>query len=210
MAARILLADDHVILRQGVKAVLEREGFEIAGQVTDGREAVRCAREIRPDVVVLDFSMPELNGLDAAREILREDRRARIIMLTRHTDDQYVLEALRTGIRGYVVKTQAAADLVQALHDVLRGLVYLSPLVSQAVVQAYLTRSDMPASPLSARERQVLQLVAEGCTNKEIAQRLGVSVKTAEAHRGHIMEKLDIHDTAGLVRYAIRQGLIQA
>ncbi len=209
MPTRVLLADDHLIVRQGLKALLEREGFEVTGQVSNGQEAVQLARELGPDVAVLDFTMPLLNGLDAARDILRDCPRTRVILLTVHTEDHYVLEALRAGIRGYVVKTQAAADLVGAIQDVTRGLVYLSPVVSQTVVQAYIARTELPHDPLTPREREVLQLVAEGHTTKEIAQRLGISVKTAETHRTHIMEKLEIHDTAGLVRYAIRRGLIQ-
>ncbi len=209
MPTRVLLAEDHLIVRQGVKALLEREGFEVVGQVSNGQEAVGVARAVHPDVAVLDFTMPVLNGLDAARAILQASPETRTILLTVHTEDAYVLEALRAGIRGYVVKTQAGADLVQAIHEVSRGLVYLSPVVSQAVVRAYLAKTELPPDPLSPREREVLQLVAEGKTTKEIAQALGVSVKTAESHRGRLMEKLDIHDTAGLVRYAIRRGLIQ-
>ncbi len=209
MPIRVLLADDHLIVRQGVKALLEREGFEMIGQVSNGQEAVKLARQIAPDVAVLDFTMPLLNGLDAAREILRDCPRTRVILLTVHTEDRYVLEALRAGIRGYVVKTQASADLVRAIRDVTQGMLYLSPAVSQTVVDAYTTRVDLPEDPLTPREREVLQLIAEGHTTKEVAQRLGISVKTGETHRTHIMEKLEIHDTAGLVRYAIRQGIIQ-
>ncbi len=209
MAIRVMLADDHLIVRQGLSALLEQEGFDVVGQVSNGQEAVRLAGERGPDVAVLDFAMPLLNGLDAAREIVKADPRIRVVLLTMHTDDRYVLAALRAGVRGYVVKTQAASDLAQAIHDVARGLVYLSSAVSQAVVQAYLARSELPVEPLTVREREVLQLVAEGKTSKEIAQLLAVTTKTAETHRGRIMEKLAIHDTAGLVRYAVRQGLVQ-
>ncbi len=209
MPLRVLLADDHLIVGQSLKALLEREGFQVVGQVSNGHEAVGVARAVRPDVAILDFRMPVLNGLDAAREILKASPGTRTILLTVHTEDGYVLEALRAGIRGYVVKTQAAADLVQAIHEVSRGLVYLSPVVSQVVVRAYLAKTELPSDPLTPREREVLQLVAEGKTTKEIAQALGVSVKTAESHRSRLMEKLDIHDTAGLVRYAVRRGLIQ-
>jgi DNA-binding NarL/FixJ family response regulator len=153
--------------------------------------------------------MPFLNGLDATRQILQGSHRTRTILLTVHTEDQYVLEALRAGVRGYVVKTQAAADLVRAIHDVSQGMVYLSPGISETVVQAYLANTELRPDPLTSREREVLQLVAEGKTTKEIAQHLGVSVKTAESHRSRIMDKLEIHETAGLVRYAIRRGLIQ-
>lgn len=209
MSLRLLLADDHLLVRQGLKAFLEREGFQVTGEAADGREAVRLAQDVQPDVAVLDLAMPLLNGLDAAREILQACPRTRTILLTMHTEDQYVLAALRAKIRGVVLKSQAAADLVQAIREVSRGAIYLSPGLSQAVVDAYLAKTDLPAEPLTQREREVLQLVAEGKTTKEVATLLGVSVKTAESHRTHIMEKLDIHQTAGLVRYAIRRGLIQ-
>jgi DNA-binding NarL/FixJ family response regulator len=159
---------------------------------------------------VLDFSMPLLNGRDAAREILQACPRTRTILLTMHTDDRYVLDALRAGIRGYVVKTQAAEDLVRAIQEVQRGMTYLSPGISRAVVEAYLQKSELPPDPLTSREREVLQLVAEGKSTKEVARLLGISFKTAESHRTRIMKKTDIHETAGLVRYAVRQGLIQA
>jgi len=210
VANRILLADDHVIVRQGLKALLEREGFAVVAEAEDGQAAVRQARERCPDVAVLDFSMPLLNGLDAAVEIIRACPRAKAILLTMHTDDHYVLSALQAGVKGYVVKTQASSDLVRAIHEVLRGMMYLSPGVSEAVVQAYLTKSEMPADPLTPREREVLQLVAEGKSTKEVAGLLGISFKTAESHRTRILKKLDLHETAGLVRYAVRRGLIQA
>jgi DNA-binding NarL/FixJ family response regulator len=210
MATRVLLADDHPIVRQGLKALLEREALDVVAQASDGQDAVRLARELRPDIAVLDFAMPLLNGLDAAREIAQASPATRSILLTMYTDDRYILEALRAGLRGYVVKTQAAADLVRAIQEVSRGLVYLSPAISQTVVQAYLKKTELPADPLTAREREVLQLVAEGKTTKEVAQVLGISVKTAEAHRSNLMQKLQIHDTAGLVRHAIRQGIVQA
>ena len=207
MALRILLADDHDMVREGLKALLEREDFDVPGEASDGYEAIRLARDLRPDVAVLDFAMPLLNGLEAAREIHHVAPQTRSILLTMHTEDRYVLEALRAGMRGYVVKTQAAADLVQAIRDTVRGHIYLCPIVSRALVDAYLTKTEAPVDPLTSRERQVLQLVAEGHTTKDIARLLDLSVKTAETHRGHIMEKLGIHDTAGLVRYAIRHGV---
>ncbi len=210
MPNRVLLADDHVIVRQALCALLEREGFEVVGAVGDGQEALRVARERRPDVAILDFSMPLLNGLDAAREILHACPRTRAILLTMHTDDHRVLEALRAGVRGYVVKSQAAADLIRAIHEVLRGSTYLSPGISETVVQAYLNKSDVPVDPLSPREREVLQLIAEGKSTKEIAGLLSISFKTAESHRTRLMRKTNIHETASLVRYAVRRGLVQA
>ena len=208
MALRVLLADDHLIVCQSLKAVLEREGLQVVGEAADGREAVRLARALRPDVAVLDVSMPLLNGLDAAREIQKACPRTRTILLTMHAEDTYVLQALQMGIRGYVLKSQAAMDHVRALQEVSRGAVYLSPGVSGAVVEAYRTRKDL-RDPLTSREREVLQLVAEGKTTKEAASLLGVSVKTAEYHRNSVMQKLGIHETASLVRYAIRRGLIE-
>lgn len=206
---QILLADDHPIFRQGVRSLLEREGFRISGEADDGLAAIKMAAQLNPEVAVLDLAMPLLNGLDAAREIARASPRTRTILLTMHTEDPYVMRALRAGIRGYVLKSQAAEDLVQAINEVSKGAVYLSPGVSQTIVDAYLAKTDLPPDPLTSREHQVLQLIAEGKTTKEVALLLGVSFKTAESHRARIMTKLDVHGTAGLVRYAIRQGLTQ-
>lgn len=206
---QILLADDHPIFRQGVRSLLEREGFRISGEADDGLAAIKMAAQLNPEVAVLDLAMPLLNGLDAAREIARASPRTRTILLTMHTEDPYVMRALRAGIRGYVLKSQAAEDLVQAINEVSKGAVYLSPGVSQTIVDAYLAKTDLPPDPLTSREHQVLQLIAEGKTTKEVALLLGVSFKTAESHRTRIMTKLDVHGTAGLVRYAIRQGLTQ-
>ena len=208
MPLSIILADDHQIVRQGLKVLLERENFEIVGEASDGQEAVRLASEFQPAIAVLDFAMPLLNGLDAARQIHQVAPHTRTILLTVHTDDPYVLDSVRAGIKGYVVKTQAAEDLIRAIHEVSKGQVYLSPGISRAVVDAYLTGADPSPDPLTRREREVLQLIAEGRTTKEIAQVLGLSVKTADSHRSRIMEKLGIHEVASLVRYAIRRGVI--
>ena len=209
MPTRILVADDHLIVRQALTALFEVEGFSVVAEVGDGVEAVRVARERCPDIAVLDLSMPLLNGLDAAREIQQTCPRTKAILLTIHTEDHYVLDALRAGIKGYVVKTQAAADLVRAINEVQKGTVYLSPGVSQTVVQAYLAKAELPPDLLTPRERQVLQLVAEGKTTKQVAKLLGITQKTAESHRTRIMEKLEVHETTSLVRYAVRRGLIQ-
>jgi len=209
MPIRVLLADDHAIVRQGLKALLDKEGLDVVCEAADGQQAVKMVREHKPDVAVLDLAMPLLNGLDAAREILKISTRTKPMLLTMHTEDHYVLEALRAGVRGYVMKSHSREDLVRAIMQVARGEVYLSPGISEVVVQAYLNKSDYSSDPLSGRERQVLQLVAEGNTTKKVASLLGLSVKTAESHRTRIMEKLDIHETAGLVRYAIRRGIIQ-
>ena len=209
MSLHILLADDHLIVRQGLKVLLEREGFNVVGEASDGREAVRLAQELCPDIALLDLTMPLLNGIDAGRAMIQASPKTKIVLLTMHTEDHYVLEALRAGIKGYILKTKAAEELVEAIQEVSRGKLYLTPGVSEAVVQAYLAKTELPPEPLSPREREVLQLVAEGKTTKEVAVVLGISVKTAESHRTRIMEKLDIHETASLVRYAIRRGLVQ-
>jgi DNA-binding NarL/FixJ family response regulator len=209
MPTRVILADDHQIVRQGLRVLLEREGFEVAGEAANGPEAIRLAQAECPDVAVLDLSMPRLNGSDAAREILRTCPRTRVILLTVHTEDHQIITAFRAGIQGYVVKTQAAEDLAQAIRVVAEGRVYLSPTVSRVVVDGYLAGSDVPPDPLPPRERHALQLVAEGKTTKEIATLLGLTVKSAESYRARIMDKLQIHNTAGLVRYAIRRGIIE-
>lgn len=209
MPTRILLADDHLVVREGLRSLLEAAGFKVVGEARDGREALKLARMLEPEVTVMDVGMPGLNGVDACRELLREVPEMRIIMLTVHGEDAYVIEALRSGARGYVLKTQAGSDLVRAIGEVTQGRIYLSPSVSSAVVQAFLAGSTSPADPLTPREREVLQLVAEGRSTKEVAGILGVSVKTAETHRTRLMTKLDIHHTAGLVHYAIRRGLIR-
>jgi two-component system, NarL family, response regulator NreC len=210
MPLRILLADDHVIVRQGFRLLLEQAGFNVVGEAADGREAVKLAAESKPDVALIDLAMPMLNGLDTCREISKVSPSTRTILLTMYSEEQYILEALRAGVTGYMLKAKASTDLEQAIREVSRGAVYLSPGISRNVVQAYLHSGEPLTDPLSPREREVLQLVAEGKTTKEIASVLGISVKTVESHRTRIMAKLNIHETAGLVRYAIRQGLIQA
>jgi DNA-binding NarL/FixJ family response regulator len=203
------MAEDHQIVRQGFKALLEQDGFEVVGEAGDGHEAVRLTGKLKPDVAILDIAMPLLNGVDAAREIGRVSPKTRIILLTMHSESHFVLEALRAGVTGYLLKTRAADDLARAIREVHGGSLYLSGGVSRDAVNAYVGNGEMQSNPLSSRERQVLQLVAEGKTTKEVASVLGISVKTAESHRGRIMQKLDIHDTASLVRFAIRQGVIQ-
>jgi DNA-binding NarL/FixJ family response regulator len=207
MPIRILLADDHVMFRQGLRVLLEQAGMIVIGEASDGREALRLVREHTPDVAALDIAMPHLNGLETARRLRETVPQTKIILLTMHTEAPYVLEALQAGTVGYVLKTQAAADMVQAIRNTLQGAIYLSPRVTNTVVQAYLTRSSLPPDPLTSREREVLQRIAEGQTTKEIAAHLGLSVKTVESHRINLMRKLDIHETATLVRYAIRRGL---
>lgn len=207
---RVLLADDHTIVREGLRALLAKEAdFQVVAEAGDGHEALRLAKETRPDVAAMDLSMPLLNGLDAARQMAAWAQGPRTILLTMHAEDSYVLEALRAGVRGYVLKKQAGADLVRAIREAVAGGVYLSPGVSAVIAGAIRFPGPLPEESLTAREREVLQLVAEGKTTKEIGTILGVSTKTADAHRTRLMQKLDIHDIAGLTRYAIRSGLIQ-
>jgi two-component system response regulator NreC len=208
MPIRVVLADNHALVRQGLKALLEREGFQVAGEASDGQELIRVVASVRPEIAILDISMPILNGIEAARE-LQKSSSTKAILLTRHDEDQYVTEALRAGVKGYVLKSQAATDLVHAIREVSRGGIYLSPDISRTVLGAFLSKTDLPADPLTSRERQVLQLVGEGKSTKEVASLLGISTKTAESHRTRLMQKLDIHETASLVRYAIRRGLVQ-
>jgi DNA-binding NarL/FixJ family response regulator len=209
MPIRVLLADDHQIIRDGMKVFLEREGYNVNAQAQNGQDAVRLAQNFRPDVVVLDITMPIINGLDAAREILHNSPNTKAILLSMHDESKYVLEGLRLGVKGFVTKTHAAEDLLLAIRQAMQGMTYLSPELSQAVFTAIHTNSDVVQDPLTPRERQVLQLVAEGKTSKESGQLLNISTKTAETHRARIMEKLNIHEIAGLVRYAIRRGLIR-
>lgn len=209
MSLTIALADDHPVVRQGLKMLLERERFQVVGEATDGLEAIEIAKQLQPDIVILDVAMPNLNGISAIAETRKVAPRTKIILLTMHAEEHQVLEALRAGVRGCVLKSQASEHLLQAIREVINGGVYLSPSVSGAVVHAYVAKTDIPYDPLSNRERQVLQLVAEGKTTKEVAVILGIAIKTAESHRTRLMEKLDIHSTAGLVRYAIRHGFVQ-
>jgi DNA-binding NarL/FixJ family response regulator len=209
MGLRVVLADDHAVVREGVKLLLEMEGFEIVGQAADGLEAVRLVRELGPEIAILDRSMPLLNGVDAAREIRMAAPATRLILLTMDTDEGHLLEALRAGFRGCVLKSYEARELVEAIRVVMRGGTYLHPGLSQVVVEAYISRTAIEPDPLSPRERQVLQLLAEGKKTREVAELLFVSVKTAESHRTRIMKKLGIKETAGLVRYALRLGVTQ-
>jgi DNA-binding NarL/FixJ family response regulator len=210
MGLSVILAEDHVLVRQGLRSLLDREDFTVLGEASNGQEAVRLATEKQPDIAVLDLGMPLMNGLEAAQEIARGSGRTKVVLLTRHDDDQYVLAALRFGVRGYVLKSQAVYDLIQAIKQVFRGEFYLSPGVSRVVVDAFLSKTDVPEERLTVRERQVVKLVGEGKTTKEAAAFLGISVKTAESHRTRLMQKLGIHSTAELVRYAVKHGLIEA
>jgi DNA-binding NarL/FixJ family response regulator len=207
---RVLLADDHAVVREGLRSLLVSKGLTVVGEARDGREAVQLALTLGLDVAVMDVGMPVLNGLEAARSILRRAPLTRIILLTVHTEQPYVVESLKIGVKGYVLKTQAAAELLDAIQSVIGGRTYLSPGISGSVIDAMVAGAAPPADPLSAREREVVQLISEGHTTKEVASVLGISVKTAETHRTNVMRKLNVHETAGLVRYAIRRGLTQA
>jgi DNA-binding NarL/FixJ family response regulator len=209
MAIRVLLADDHVLVRQGLKSLLEREGLQVVAEASDGQDALSHARTLQPDIAVVDISMPTCNGLDAARELRTSCPKTKTILLTQHDEEQYVSDALDAGVRGYVMKSQASHDLLNAIRQVSRGEVYLSPGISSVVMDAYRSKSEKPKDPLSTRERQVLQLIAEGKSTKDVATLLGISVKTAESHRTRLMKKLDIHETASLVMYAVRRGIVQ-
>ena len=209
MGISVLLADDHILVRQGLRSLLDRERIQVVAEASDGQEVISLAQTHHPEIAVIDISMPTLNGIDAARELARSCPKTKVILLTQHEEEEYLHEALVSGVRGYVLKNQVVNDLVYAIHQVSRGGFYLSPGVSQAVFEAYRSKSARPSDPLSNRERQVLQLIAEGKSTKDVASLLGISLKTAESHRSRLMKKLDIHETASLVRYAMRRGLVQ-
>ncbi|MCS7042478.1 MAG: response regulator transcription factor [Bryobacteraceae bacterium] len=206
---RILLADDHSMVRQGFRRILEaQQDFEIVGEASDGREAVALAEQLRPDVVVMDVAMPGLNGIEATRRIVENSPRTRVLALSMHRDGVYVREILRAGARGYLLKDAFDADLIAAVRAVARGEGYIAPAVADSVLADYRQHVTDPIDLLTAREREILQLIAEGRTNKEIASMLKLSVYTVDAHRGRIMEKLNLHSAGELVRFAIRKGLI--
>jgi DNA-binding NarL/FixJ family response regulator len=209
---RVLLADDHTLVRAGIRGLLEGlPGVEVVGEAGDGPEAMSKADELRPDIVLLDVGMPGLNGLEVAGRIAALDAGIRVVILSMHTSEEYVLRALRAGCAGYLVKGSAVSELEIAVRAVVRGETYLSPVVSKRVVDDYVNRTGGAADPLDAltpRQREILQLVAEGNTSKDIARLLGLAFKTVETHRGQIMERLGVHDVAGLVRFAVRVGLV--
>jgi two-component system, NarL family, response regulator NreC len=206
---RVLLADDHSVVRQGFRMILSNQpDFDVVGEAANGRQAVELAGELLPDVIVMDVSMPELNGIEATRRIGQVSPRTRVIALSMHKDAVYVREILRAGARGYLLKDAMDSDLIGAVRAVARGEGYISPAVSDAVLNDYRKHVTDPIDLLTSREREVLQLIAEGKTNKDIATVLKLSVYTVEAHRGRIMEKLNLHSTGEIVRFAIRNGLI--
>ena len=211
----ILLADDHTLVRQGLRRVLEEcPEWEVVAEADDGRDAVRKAEVFRPDVAIVDITMPLLNGIEATRQIKRKLPATRVLMLSMHADDAYVTQILRSGASGYLLKDDADIDLVRAVGEVARGRSFFSPTVAVAVRDAYVRHLDEreltdPYSTLSTREREVVQLIAEGKTNKEIARLLCISPSTVETHRAHIMEKLDLHSVAEIVLFAARRGIVR-
>ena len=209
---RVLLADDHTLVRSGFRALLEQiDDVEVVAEAADGREALRLTEEHRPNLVLMDIAMPELNGLEAASRITKQFPDVSVILLSMHASEEYVSEALKTGAAGYMLKDAAAVELQLALKAVANGESYLSPAVASRVVAARAEPADERATGLgrlTPRQREILQLIAEGNSTKSIARKLELSVKTVETHRANLMKRLDIHDIAGLVRYAIRMGLV--
>ncbi|MBC7816513.1 MAG: response regulator transcription factor [Planctomycetaceae bacterium] len=211
---RIVLADDHTVVRAGIRAMLEGlGGIEIVGEATNGREALALVEQHQPHLLLADISMPEMNGLEATTRVVKEFPNVRVIILSMHTSEEYVWQALRAGATGYLLKDTEAAELDLAIKAVLNGTTYLTPAVSKQVVEMYMERMGNYANVadvLTPRQREILQLIAEGKALKEIAQMLKISVKTVETHRSLLMNRLDIHDTSGLVRYAMRMGMIRS
>jgi two-component system, NarL family, response regulator NreC len=211
---RILLADDHKLMRSGLRVLLEQQpGFNVVGEASDGREAVSLVASHKPDVLVMDIGMPSLNGIEAAAQITQAHPQIAVVMLSMHSDESYVLRALKAGAKGYLLKDSAEADLIRAVQAVADGKSYFSPAVSKVLLDDYVRKlkrsgSEDPYDLLTPREREVLQLVAEGKSNKEIAQLLNLSVYTVETHRSNIMEKLNLHGVPELILYAVRKGII--
>jgi len=211
---RVVLADDHRMMREGIRALLERqEDVEVIGEAADGREAVRLADRLCPDVVVMDVSMPLLNGIEATRQIRRDCPDVKVLILTVHEDQDYVARLLAAGASGYIIKKAGGEELVRAIQTVHRGDAFLHPSIARVVVEDYVHRLQAgqgvgAQDVLTAREREVLQLIAEGYTNREIADLLHLSIKTVQNHRAKIMNKLDLHDRGELIKYAIQQGII--
>ena len=211
---RILLVDDHTILRDGLRALLESEpDLKVIGEAEEGRQAVTLACQHEPDVVLMDISMPLLNGLEATRQIKRQCPKVKVLILSMYDNEEYIRQALEAGAMGYILKDAASRELISAIRDVFRGEAVLSPAVTRLVIEDYLRwggiRPVEDADGLSPREREVLQLIAEGHTNKQIAEILNISIKTVQAHRTSLMQKLDLHDRGELIKYAIQKKIIE-
>ncbi len=212
MAIKIMLADDHKIIRDGLRALIEKQtNMEVVAEASDGQTAVKIAHKTQPDVCILDIGMPELNGIEATRQIMKLPRKPKVIGLSMHADRRYVAQMLKAGASGYILKNSAFGELAQAITTVMKGQVYLSPAVAETVVDDYrrvAKNGDNSAyTLLTEREREVLQQIAEGCSTKDIAAAQNLSVKTIETHRLHIMEKLKLHSVAELTKYAVKEGL---
>ena len=211
MPHTILIADDHRLLREGLRALLERDGFHVVAEADNGRSAVRLAKQLQPDIVITDIAMPDLNGVEATRQISAEAPRSKVLALSMHTQSRFVLGILEAGASGYLLKDSAFEELSVAINAILKNQIYLSPAIAGVVVQQSLghslSKSGSSQSELSKREREVLQLIAEGKSTKKIAAMLHISVKTVETHRKQIMDKLDIHSVAELTKYAVREGV---
>jgi DNA-binding NarL/FixJ family response regulator len=213
--SRIVLAEDHTIIREGLRSLLSSEpGLEVVGEAADGREAIECVERLSPDIVLMDLSMPRMDGMEAIRHIKKRCPDTKILVLTVHKNEEYILATFQAGADGYVLKYVSHTELVSAIRTVLKGAPYLSPAVSQVVLEGYL-EGRSSASPVSSwdmltsREREILKLIAEGYKNKEIAEMLCISVKTTATHRANIMKKLDLHSAAALTAYAMDRGLIE-
>jgi len=213
----VLLAEDHAIVRQGLCGLLKVDGhFLIVGEARTGREAVELTRTLRPDVILMDITMPVLNGLEATRQILAANPAAKVVILSAHSDDVYVERMIEAGVAGFIEKQSSAEILTQAIREIALGRTFFSPAIAKRLrdnLNRPRARDGLPkahGNRLTSREAEVLQLVAEGCANKQVAAELGISIKTVEKHRQHLMEKLNIHETAGLTRYAITQGIIES
>lgn len=211
---RLLLGDDHTLVRHGLRKILEEKSeWEVVGEAGDGREAVRQATTLRPDVAILDIGMPQLNGIEATRQIVKRSPETRVLILSMHAADAYVARALQAGAKGYLLKDSAGKDLISAVATVAAGKSFFSPAIAKLMLDDYVRRVADPTvidkyDSLSDREREVFQLVAEGRSNKEVAELLAISVATVETHRARILEKLDVHNAAELVLYAVRRGII--
>lgn len=210
---KVLVADDHTILRQGIKALLDnQEGIEVIGEAKDGREALAIIEETLPDVILMDIAMPGLNGLEATRRIKKKFPRMKVLVLTMYTNEEYIFQILNAGANGYLVKETAFQDLISAIKAVYKNEAFMSPSISKKVINSYIKKAqddeEKTCEILTTREREILQLIAEGNSSKKIAELLFISPKTVETHRTHIMDKLNIHNRTGLIKYAIRKGMV--
>jgi DNA-binding NarL/FixJ family response regulator len=214
MNIRVVVADDHTIIRSGLRMLLEREaGFEVVGEASDGRQAVEMAESLKPDVIMLDIGMPNLNGIEATRQIVQKLPRTRVVVLSMHSDESYVLKALKSGARGYLLKDSAESDILNAIRAVSEGKAYFSPEISKMLVDDYMRQMQQRGVEdsyelLTAREREILQLLAEGKSNKDISSALNLSPYTVETHRSNILQKLNLHSLPELILYAVRKGVI--